>query len=510
MNWLSQITPKQFFIASVIYAILAVVLGFWLSGFMLGFVGALGVIYLALTAYTYTKPPITDSKFGYIAAPAMIIFFLVMHGGIFSIKDFVTDKSQLQSVQGVVPSESTYIRGSGKGAKSRDYLTLGSVRMHCSEDEMDECKQIYAYVGQTATAYYQADTRFGNLAYEIEVNGQKIYEFNHQLQTFKYQRHIEKRQIAWAVLIYLVPAILFFMVSRFVVADLPIKSKDEQSEDFKRQKIKQQLHNKKAGASGIFLSMVYILVIIIALLFFLFGFLGDKNFALIGIGSVLMLVFMYLIIDLHKKSIPTEAEIEEVYQQQLLQEQEIAEQSPPKLPSVSNSAEQSVYTDKRLPVPKNPQRLPINSRKIPKRFQRSETPKPSLEERIKEFAWLGIFLIPFFMIGILILLPASAIAFSKGNYISAVIYFGIMSAFIWSIIKFGMPSRDKKDLAKQGKISVFGWVVIFLGFPCLGFLFLMTLAGFAKSRYDMIVISGILMLILAGVMYVLVKISRKN
>ncbi len=33
MNWLSQITPKQFFVASVIYAILAVVLGFWLLGF---------------------------------------------------------------------------------------------------------------------------------------------------------------------------------------------------------------------------------------------------------------------------------------------------------------------------------------------------------------------------------------------------------------------------------------------------------------------------------------------
>ena len=37
MNWLSQITPKQFFIASVIYVVLAVVLGFWLFGIVRAF-----------------------------------------------------------------------------------------------------------------------------------------------------------------------------------------------------------------------------------------------------------------------------------------------------------------------------------------------------------------------------------------------------------------------------------------------------------------------------------------
>ena len=150
-----------------------------------------------------------------------------------------------------------------------------------------------------------------------------------------------------------------------------------------------------------------------------------------------------------------------------------------------------------------------------KNQQTTDDLKTYLHKTIEHFAWLGIFLVPFFMIWFLTLVPFLMMSLSDKNYIASFIYLCFMAFFLWFIIKFGMPSRDKKDLAKKGKISLIGWLIIFVGVSCLLFLGLLITIGFLLNEdatgdldYFIVILLIVLMFVIFRLMKWLVKIAR--
>ncbi len=143
-----------------------------------------------------------------------------------------------------------------------------------------------------------------------------------------------------------------------------------------------------------------------------------------------------------------------------------------------------------------------------------------------EYAWLGVFLIPIFMIGALVLFVLSLMALFGDRVISGVLYAGFMMAFIWLSIKFGTPSKDASFQPKhhsintstppKGKIGFIGYLVMVVGGACLLFLGLLILAGVLlneaaqPSDYGIGVFLAGIMVMIALLMRWLVNISRKK
>lgn len=141
-----------------------------------------------------------------------------------------------------------------------------------------------------------------------------------------------------------------------------------------------------------------------------------------------------------------------------------------------------------------------------------------------EYAWLGVFLIPIFMIGALVLFVLSLMALFGGRVISGLFYAGLMMAFIWLSIKFGTPKktpRQKNFLTTaatppKGKISFIGYLVMVVGGACLLFLGLLILAGVflneaaEPSDYGFGAFLAGIMVMIALLMRWLVNITRKS
>lgn len=183
---------------------------------------ALMLIASVIVVYKYKNPPITKNNSVFLIPLIGLLYAGMVSSGLLFLPELISDKSQAQVLTGIVPNEHEYVHGSGKHSKSHYYLTINGTRLHCDDDNYDDCELAYAYKGQTATIYH-----YGGLAYEIDVGGQKIYEFHHQANKFKATQHKKMWQFIWAMLLFGIPSAVFFFINKRVIRDMEFISDEE-------------------------------------------------------------------------------------------------------------------------------------------------------------------------------------------------------------------------------------------------------------------------------------------
>ncbi len=290
LSLLVRPTPKQLYYISIGYVVIASLLGYFLSGWLIALMGAFGGLQIINSVRELNQQDKLRDKqkskkewFVYFSIPFAIIFYLVFYGGVLFREDFVINKNELSQTTGIIPANSTKKEtGSGKSRRTYYYLTINDINLHCSEDDYDDCDKIYTHKDKTATVYYQPDTKNGNLVYEIVVNNTKIYTFEEQLTKFQYKRHQENRQFFWAFILYFLPAFYFIFAHRSAVEYIDEMSEDEKEEYDTQLKIKeykekieqtkkQRVAIKDYGIFGFLVFLFGLACFIIAMGLFLFA-----------------------------------------------------------------------------------------------------------------------------------------------------------------------------------------------------------------------------------------------
>lgn len=230
-------TPKQLYHLTIAYVVLASVLSFFLAGWLIALMGVFGGLQIIASVKKLSEQDKVRDKqkskkdwLVYFSIPFAIIFYLVFYSGVLFREDFVLYKDGLAKTSGVIPEHSTRVEtGSGKSRRTRYYLTINDVNLHCSEDDYDDCERIYTHKGQIATVYYQPNTKNGNLAYEIVVNHTPIYRFDAQLTAFQAERNKENLRFFWAFILYVLPAFYFVFIHRNAVEHIEEMDEDEKA-----------------------------------------------------------------------------------------------------------------------------------------------------------------------------------------------------------------------------------------------------------------------------------------
>lgn len=218
------LTPKRFYQLTILYVIILLPLGFWLAKSIIVFVTLIFLLSSIYIIRLYLKPPIHPefiSLFWVNCFLVIMLFILTDFGG---IKDkYVENKSQLEQYSGIVPK--TFMQT--RGRHSTNYLGIGLKGFHCENHANDTCNKIYAYHGQKATLWYQPDTSSGNLVYEIQINGKKIYDFDSQRALFLQEKSKQTRQWSWTFLLVFLPNLWLAWQNRKIRKTLP-QMTDEQ------------------------------------------------------------------------------------------------------------------------------------------------------------------------------------------------------------------------------------------------------------------------------------------
>lgn len=225
------IAPKTFFYLTIAYTVLVVILGIWLAEPYLIFIAFFILLLANVVSWRYLKPPIPPSATYYFwAIPIIAIMFFYAVGDIVNDK-VVENKTQLEQVVGTIPAIHTEVK---KRRSSSTYVNIGDVAIHCSFSIYDDCEKIFQYKGQTATVWYQPNTSKGNIAYEIQVNNQPIYEFNQQKALLMQYKSKKTRQWIWTFILLGFPPLIMGWLDRQVRKSLP-KMTHEEFENAKKQ-----------------------------------------------------------------------------------------------------------------------------------------------------------------------------------------------------------------------------------------------------------------------------------
>lgn len=210
-QWFVEPTPKQFFYISLIYAVVFPVIGVFVadpmaSAFMLFF-----LVISALVTRGYLKPSISSK--GYNVIPRIIPLILIigfiascMTSGIFFTK-IIEDKASLERVNGTIPNEKFNYR---VGKHTSSSLLIRGTRLHCRYHDRDNCSKAYDYSGQTADVLYQSGTWVGNVVYEINIDGKKVYRYEDQLAYFKQEQRTSRRQWFLTFMLFGIPSYWFY------------------------------------------------------------------------------------------------------------------------------------------------------------------------------------------------------------------------------------------------------------------------------------------------------------
>lgn len=301
-NFFFNPTPKQFLYLIITYLVIVTLTSYFLAGGLIAFMGAVMSVGLVAYVYTLTKnTKIRDNKFVYFLLPMGVIYSFVFHSGILFRENLIEQKSQLQQVTGIIPQTHTYKSyGSGKSRRSYYYLTIGDKNLHCAEDDYDDCERIYAYHGHTTTVYYQADSGVGNLVYEIIVDNQAVYPFEHQLKTLKYQRQKQNLQWFFAFVLYGIPSLYFYVLSRGVIEQLDIMT-DEEYQEMTVQQQRENYHFSDTGVMGYVVMIMAVLLLCVALILFIVGFANGGLSVKIW-GGILLFISVAILYKVSKQS----------------------------------------------------------------------------------------------------------------------------------------------------------------------------------------------------------------
>mgnify|MGYP000610244483 CR=1 FL=1 len=272
-------------------------LGFWLAKPIVIFI-ALFILLLAIwSSKFYQKPPINPNLMNLFWLIPFIVSVLFLLNGLDIMDNFVEHKSQLEQITGIIPEKSTYIKASRY--YSTTFLELADKRFHCTDNVHDACHNIYQYKGQKATVWYQPNTANGNLAYEIEVNGKKIYEFDSQKALFLEQKSVAIHQWFWTFVLLVLPTIGLGWQDRRIRKSLP-KMTQEQVAEFQKQLNE---NTESAGCLGLIGMALFLTISIISGTFTMIMFIAKDmaSSALLGFVTVLTAFFTYLSVKPAKK-----------------------------------------------------------------------------------------------------------------------------------------------------------------------------------------------------------------
>lgn len=254
------ISPKNFFCLTIAYTVLVVSLGIWLAEPYIIFIAFFILLLANLVSWRYLKPPIPPSATYYFwAIPIMTVIFFYAVGGIARDKD-VENKTQLEQVVGTIPATHTEIKSR---RSSSTFVNIGDVAIHCSPSIYDDCEKIFQYKGQTASVWYQPNTSKGNLAYEIQVNNEPIYEFSQQKAVFMQYKNKKTHQWIWTFILLGFPPLILGWLDRQVRNSLP-KMTHEEFETTKKQILAQ--HEPVTGIRKL-LTFVFTLMAVCSLLY---------------------------------------------------------------------------------------------------------------------------------------------------------------------------------------------------------------------------------------------------
>lgn len=292
LDAIDGISPTQFLWIYLGTWTILLILGYFLAGGLYAFMNAVMLIVSVIIVYKYKNPPIIKNNSVFLIPLIGLLYAGIFNSGLLFQPELISDKSQAQVLTGVIPNEHEYVRGSGKNSKSYYYLTINGTRLHCDDDNYDDCELAYAHKGQTATVYH-----YEGLAYEIDVGGQKIYEFHHQADKFKATQHKKMQQFIWAMILFGIPSVAFFFINKRVIRDMAFISDEQlkanQQEQQLAQKLKSKQINSRLGAGGwawrILFGLLAVLSLIIAFLMFTIS-----HFIGVGVFLVMMVVLYYL------------------------------------------------------------------------------------------------------------------------------------------------------------------------------------------------------------------------
>lgn len=227
------VTPTMFFWLNVVVWSLLLIFGYWLLGFFEIIMMMMASVMILFAVYHYQNPPIKDNNFIFITPIVALVYSFIFHSGILFKDDLITDKSQLSIIHETVPAEYEYVKiGGGKYSQTHHYFVIGDVKLHCSDDNHDECQEAYAYKDKMATVLY-AD----GLLYDMEVDGKKIYEFKEQLAKFQQDRKEEIEDFITLMILFGIPSLVLFLLSKRVIRDI-----EKMEEEDKKEKTKTPLN----------------------------------------------------------------------------------------------------------------------------------------------------------------------------------------------------------------------------------------------------------------------------
>lgn len=317
INFLKNITAKQLFILGVLYTLIAAPLGFYLANSAIAFLSLFCLAGLLWQLYDYQRETTRqDNKFAFFYLSVIFVIHLVM-SGYFDRAEFITQKEQLQQTSGIIPQEATIIKNSGRRSSDQRYLTINNINFNCLENKIDACYGVYDFAGQNAMLYYQSGAKNGNLVYEIIVDDKVIYQFDRQLAKFSQLREKENQEIFWAFIIYVLPSLLLYVISRYVVAGVTISSQEQintiDNRNTKKHQQIRKLHYKKQGIFGTILKTIMI-AISVCLLFMVWVFWSQdlsKQAGMAFIGFVLCASATYM---LSKSYAPNPSELQNIEQ----------------------------------------------------------------------------------------------------------------------------------------------------------------------------------------------------
>lgn len=244
-------TPKQFVYISFIYAIVAPVVGVLIAEPVTSAVMMILLLGFAFITLFYIQPSIAATFSNAVSGmPLLIIVFAFVRVADIAYVDLPENKSQLQQVTGIVPDEIV---------KTKDYpsaLVINHVSVRCDYQDYDDCLRMDDYKGRQATVFYQPTTRVSNLVYEIEVDGQKVYDFDSQWAAYKAEKDRQKKELFWVVVLFLLPNVWLYWQDRRIRKNTPKMSDSELHQILAQQ--------KENGALTVIIAMFMMVDIIIA------------------------------------------------------------------------------------------------------------------------------------------------------------------------------------------------------------------------------------------------------
>lgn len=234
-------TPKQFYHLTLIYLAVAFVLGCFLTNGGIVFIATLLSLISLLGVYIFsTNEKVQDKKevrkdiLHIFIMPLMMLVFSATSSDLFS-KPLPLQKSQLETTTGIVPESAYYAKGTKGGGY---FLIINGMYFVCSDNYYSTCSDIYQHKGKMATVYYD-DKR----VYEIVVKDKPpivVYEFNKELKYYQEVRSKNHKDWFFAFLIYVLPAVYFYVMHQRAVSYL-IEVSDDELDEFLLEKSKPKL-----------------------------------------------------------------------------------------------------------------------------------------------------------------------------------------------------------------------------------------------------------------------------